>query len=279
MIMSKKVLLFVAATAAGLCLSHGQTTTVNWDNFSGTPSNQDALLFRDSSGVALTQGVATSNTDGALIQLGYFSGGTTANNFAGTWIPITGFGPTLHTSIGDSPDLSGGGLGIIFFNTFFSLNTNDVQVYSPFPPTPDPGAYITQSSIQITNTTPPNNQVLAIRFYDTTTGTSGNYNTVSADDWLWQTPNTSGPIVSINLETNVFFGGAPLEFEDFNNPFETAILIPEPSTYALLMLGLLGAAIGRRRFKLPRLGSELPTPKGAFWGQGGVLGSELPIVN
>src|SRR6202030_3313366 len=116
------------------------------------------------SGVALTQGTANVNTDGDLIQLGYFSAGTAGNNFAGTWTPLTGAGG-LNTSIGDSPDLSGLGNGRIGFTTTFHFSSSQVDVYDAA--APDPGHYLTQSSITISSQ-PAAGQVLAIRFYDTT---------------------------------------------------------------------------------------------------------------
>lgn len=226
------------ALGVGISISaRSQTTSVDWFNNAST-------LLRDGAGIALTQGT-TANTDGALVQLGYFSAGTSASNFAGTWIPITGFGPTLHTSIGDSSDLSGSGAGVIAFNTFFTAGSSAVQVYDLS--AGDTGQYFTQSSITITNTTPPNGQVLAIRFYDSASG-NGSYNTVSSDSWLWQSPNTpGGGIVSLNL------GASTLEFESVSafglagTEFRTVILIPEPSTYALIGVGALGLMIAYRR--------------------------------
>lgn len=237
-------------TVICLALSVGSAfaqTTVNWSNFSSTPATQDSILFRDFNGTALSQGVATANTDGFLVQLGYFSTATTAANFSGTWIPITGFGAAVHTSIGDTFNLSGAGAGQIQFNTFFSAGTNSVEVYDAIA---DPGFYVTQSSVTITNNVPMNGQVLAIRFYDSASGTTGRYNTVSADNWIWQSPNTpGGGIVSINLASNFTgSGSAPaLEFQDANNAFRTAILIPEPSTYAFIGLGVLGLMVAHRR--------------------------------
>jgi hypothetical protein len=235
--MKIKLLLSAVAVLSALVCARAETT-VDWFNNSST-------LLLDSTGAALPQGVAAINTDGALVQLGYFSMGTTSSNFAGTWIPITGFGPTLHTSIGDSSDNSGLGAGLIGFNTFFTAGSSTVQVYDAT--AGDTGQYFTQSSITISNTLPPSSQVLAIRFYNTTTGTSGFYNTVSSDTWLWQTPNTTGGgMVAINL------GSSTLEFEASGplNDFRTVIPVPEPSTFALLAVSALGLVLIRRRAKV-----------------------------
>jgi hypothetical protein len=240
-------LLFAAHSA--LCVSP-ETTTVNWSNFSSSSATQSTLLLRDSTGTALPQGSPTTNKDGDLVQLGFFSLGNTTTNFAGVWTPITGSGSTNHTSIGDSSNLVGSGIGVITFNTFFSLSTTAVQVYDP---SADSGQYTTQSSISITSTNPPNNQVLAIRFYDTLSGLSGHYNTVSSDSWLWQTPSTSGggPIVSIDFATST------LEFEDPTpaNNFRTSLLVvavPEPSSLALVGIALAGYTLFRARNRILR---------------------------
>ena len=239
---------FVSASAAFMMLlaaAAAQTTTVDWTNFSSDATTQNAILFRDAGGTPLSQGAANQNTDGFLVQLGYFSMGTTGSNFGGVWIPLTGALNTGRTAIGDNPALTGSGDGVITFNTFFRPSTNAVDVYDPdF----DPGYYVTQSAIMITNSTPVNGQVLAIRFFGST-DESGSYNTVSADNWLWQTPDTAGGgLVSINLATNFNgSGGAPmLEFEDPSSPFLATI--PEPSTVTLMALSAIGA-VGYRRFR------------------------------
>ena len=243
--MIKRIFAALASSMVLLGNAAAQTTTVDWTNFSSNSTTQNAILFRDAGGTPLSQGAADQNTDGFLVQLGYFSMGATGANFSGVFIPLTGALNTGRTAIGDNPALVGSGDGVITFNTFFRSGTSSVDVYDPdF----DPGYYVTQSSIMITNTTPANGQVLAIRFFGSTDD-SGNYNTVSADNWLWQTPDTAGGgLVSINLATNFNgSGGAPmLEFEDPMNPFLTTI--PEPSTVTLMVLGTVAFA-GYRRFR------------------------------
>ena len=250
---------------AGANLSFAQdTTTVNWSNFSANASTQNSILFRDAGGTALSQGVAANNTDGMLVQLGYYSAATAANNFAGTWIPITGATsaslPTqpARTSIGDAFNNNGGGgsgsgNGVIDFQTFFALGVgadNQPFVYDPS----FTGSYQTLSSVTISNTTPPNGQILSIRFYDTTTGTTGFYNAVSADNWTWQSPNTAGG-GQVNISIATLFNDGPggnlpdLEFQA-SGPladFRTVIAIPEPSTFALLGVSAFGLVLIRRR--------------------------------
>jgi PEP-CTERM motif len=220
-------------------------TTVNWTNFSFDSTTQNAILFRNAAGTPLSAGPTSGNNDGMLIQLGYYSTATAGNNFAGVWVPLTGFGMTFHTSIGDSGSGSGSGDGVGDFISLFNLNTTNVVVYPG-----SPASYTTQASQTITTSVPTNNQILSIRFYDTTTGTSGNYNAVSDNNWKWQTPTTNGGGAVVNLFIADEFGLGNLIFQDNLNPFKTTIsAIPEPSTYALMCMGALGMMVLRRRVK------------------------------
>ena len=70
------------------------------------------FFLQNSAGVNLTGGAILTPFDGEVVQIGYFSaaGTTDNNNFAGTWIPITGEGSVNYapntksdTSVGDLP--------------------------------------------------------------------------------------------------------------------------------------------------------------------------------
>lgn len=206
------------------------STTVNW-------SNTGSTLLLNGSGVALSGGVAATNKDGALVQLGYFSSGTTSSNFLGTWVPLT-----LTTTVGDSFDNSGLGNGFIGFNTFFSAGSSSVDVYdSGF----DSGYYATTSSVVISSLLPAAGQVLAIRFFDTNSGGAGShYNTVSSDSWLWVSPTTAGETV------NLTFTGT-MEFQDAANPYKTT-LVPEPSSVAMIVSSIACGLFGSRRRRRAR---------------------------
>jgi len=198
-------------------------------------------------GVALSQGAANVNTDGTLVQLGFFTG-STGVGFTGDWVPITGATfaqlPTspARTAIGDSEGLTGAGNGRIAFSTVFHFNTNTPVVFEG-----QTGEYTTLSSVTISSTQPPSSQVLGIRFYDSSNA-SGKFNTVEAANWNWQTPTDLGQVVLINLDQT----SSPLVWQDPANAFRTSLsAVPEPSTYASALVGfaLFGIGAVRRRFK------------------------------
>ena len=94
----------VKKIAVGLLLLTGRiyadSTTVSADTGFGGPSNPAQLFDNPSlhggSDVPLTGG-STLDGDGAVIQIGYFDGATTANNFLGNFVPLTGEG-SLNTA-------------------------------------------------------------------------------------------------------------------------------------------------------------------------------------
>jgi hypothetical protein len=213
LVRTKRCLIALFIMTAGSATVWSQnSTTVDWHNSATT-------LLRDAGGNPLPQGSASSNSDGMLVQLGYFTSATTANKFSGTWTPLTGAGGRPRTAIGDSFNLLGSGNGALQFNTFFLTGTATIEVYD----LNDSGHYQTQSSVGIWPTTPPNSQILGIRFYDTPDGQFGYYNTVSSDTWRWKTPTASGSVVQIDLSSST------LAFQDPNNPLLTAIPVGTPA--------------------------------------------------
>ena len=167
-----------------------------------------------------------------LVQLGYFSTGSVANNFSGTFTRLT-----TGTRFGDSADLSGEGVGRIGFQAFFTSGSSTVNIFDS---ALDAGAYTTIAAGAISGTVPPPDQVLAIRFFDTTNGATGFFNTVSADTWLWKAPTAVGSTVTINL------GSSVLEWQDSAHPFQTLIIVPEPSP-SLLLIAAFGSLMSALR--------------------------------
>ena len=155
-------------TYAVIQLSLQADIVVNWsDDFSNT--------VKDFSGTALTRGVAGTNKDGDLMELGYYSESDNDNLFRGTWNLLT-----KTTTVGDSSDLSGLSDGEFSFAT--SFNGTTATTYSG-----DAGQY-SDTSI----TTPAAGTLLAIRFYDGSANTPGTlFNVIAAKTTDWNDWPTS----------------------------------------------------------------------------------------
>jgi hypothetical protein len=163
------------------------------DNTTGTE-------FRDRSGNLLTAGTSQAG-DGAVVQIGYYTGATLANPFNGIWIPLTGAGTGLNSTIGDYIFRD----GIFTFGHHFQSDSPNVPAIG----------------------TP-----LAIRFYDSTSLATANYfNCISRTDgtWNWTLGNPE-PTVTLAFkaspQTLIWQDGA-------SSAFRTTIAIPEPSAALL----------------------------------------------
>jgi hypothetical protein len=229
--MYKKIAICALCIATGFQALRAQnTTTVALDSGSH-------ILFNQSTTV-LTGGTALDG-DGAILQLGYYSGA----NFTGTFTPLAGEGslntaiipgstaePYNKLSIGDIT-AEGGADG-----TFFVPGLNFVVGTTSGNSLPSAGTQ------------------LAIRFFNgTTIAGSTFYNAVTDSLWIWPAPATPPAVLTMSLEDaglqwlSIAQGGAA--GTAFHTSLPTAI--PEPSTLACLLLGGAGTlAFGaRRRFK------------------------------
>jgi len=231
--MNKNLVLTSVCLLAATSFAFAQSnTTVNMDSGSFTLMNQ--------SNTALTAG-AVGDGNGAVLQLGYYTGATSAgNNFLGTWVPLTGAGSLNtdlvplstetynQTSIGDRNIDTGNTAGTFSLQLLFGTDAGS------------------------SHNLPTAGTILSIRFYNgTTLGGSTFYNTVSDNLWVWQTPAAppANPVISMSLDNQglLWEGG-------INSAFHTTLpfaAVPEPSTYASALLGLggLGLAMLRRRFR------------------------------
>lgn len=186
------------------------TTSVNvvWYNFNSTQGE-----LKDRNGTLLTAGTSAAG-DGAIIQLGYYTGATQASPFIGTWVPLTGPGTMLTTTIGDLGQADGK------FNLGHHFQSDSPNV--PAIGTP-----------------------LAIRFYDGTSLETANYfNCVSNTGGYWNwTLGTPEPTLTVSFKTPpealVWQDGAA-------SAFRTTIPIPEPSAW-LLLSAAAGLCIRRKR--------------------------------
>jgi len=233
-------LLFVAACFPAV-VQAGSQTQVNFDSGSQAMYNFGGTL--------LSPGTAADG-DGAVLQLGYYDGGTASDPFAGTWRVLTGEGSlntggntgsglTFNTtSIGDigggaAPD----GSGVFGFSLVF-----DSAVAGTFLDLPDA-------------TTIP----LAIKFYNgSSIASSTYYNVVSNAAWLWQTPINPSPLPPI---INLSFDDPGLQWESIvvhghlgASAFHTTIVpVPEPDTIFSVLPCLAALALHWRRSARTRL--------------------------
>ncbi len=209
------------------------------------------ILFKNADGTTNLTGGGAGDGNGAVIQLGYFTGaftGTPTSNFTGTWVPLTGEGSANiggsisgsspvetfnKTSMGDN----GGGNGE--FGITVRFNSDVAGTFNDLPPVPVPMRDIP----------------LSIRIYNNTTIASSTfYNTVSNDAWLWKFPAVPSPIpptVIMSLGSNV--NAAALKWESINvaglagTSGRTSIaVIPEPASAALMLIGLASLTLRRR---------------------------------
>ena len=192
-----------------------------------------ARVLRNQSSVALTGGSTTVDFDGAVFQIGYYSTATTANNFGnGTFIALTGEGSFFNvpTTIGDSKD-NGAGNGEIFSNRLDIFTGQNGGVNDGLLPSPG-----TPLSLLIYN--------------NTNIALSSHYEAISNDLWLWATPanDPSQPIVNINFDDSglVAKSGTNVASPGSNVNTNTPV-VPEPTSAALLLVGLVSIAARRRR--------------------------------
>ena len=201
------------------------------------------LDLRDRNGISLTAGGANVPYDGAVIQLGYFSGASTNdNNFSGTFIPLTGEGSSnfipntpFDTTVGDDFTQGFGPP----FNGQFQITLNfDTAVHTLLPPV---------------------GTVLSIRIFDkqSLVAPGLNFMTISNNLWKWKQP---GSLTDPNARVDITFADVGLRMENrlgaggtTSTPNGTALApgtnpqtdipaipVPEPSCMFLLSaVGLL----------------------------------------
>ena len=236
------VVLFLAAAMQ----SSATLVTVNFD--SGSSPGYTMTNFNGTT--PLTGGTATDG-NGAVLQLGYFSSGTSSTPFAGTWVALTGQGGANSafstTSIGDA---TANGAGTGTFAMSLSFNT---------------------AVANTTNSLPTAGTPLGFRIYNNTTIASSTfYETISSTltSWQWQTPadapfqpilnlTLDDPLASLRRENGTGAGAAATA--TFNTNLSVTP-VPEVSTFAFGVLVALTAAGTRRRREMSQHVHNHPVP-------------------
>lgn len=172
--------------------------------------------LRNRTGSVLSAGTAATG-DGALVQLGYYSGGSLANPFSGNWVALSGPGTSyLPSSVGD-----GAGQVAGLFKLSFTFPTGFAG--EPVIGTP-----------------------LCLRFYDAPdTPAAGYFNAMTSTDGSWNWAGI-GTVPQLELAINVESVGNLAWQGGAASAFRTTIPIPEPSA-CLLLTASAGLCIRRRR--------------------------------
>lgn len=208
----KQTAYFLVASACFVSWSAAATSAVSLINTNTTVKDNTGTVALDAGG--------NPASDGDVIQVGYFS--TDTSSFSGTWIPITGNGSSntnLLTTIGDGGDATADGI--------FSINVT-----------------FDDSDPQRSSNLPAGGAQLALRFYNASSVASAtHFNTVTDASWTFKSLSTNVQTPSL-LDMD---SAANLVWQDNGNPFVTSLVVPEPSTTAILGLGGLALLLRRRR--------------------------------
>lgn len=173
------------------------------------------VVFKNNGVVALSSGT-TADGDGTILQLGYYTAATTADPFAGNWVPMTGPGTSFQTTTGDSGNRANGGFKLSLLFTAGGIGF----------------------------TVPPDGTPLALRFYDSISiDTSTYFNAVSNPSGMfnWFTPTEPQSIASLTFLTPGF-----LWQDGATSAYRTTIAVPEPSCLLLGVLSMGALAVRHR---------------------------------
>jgi hypothetical protein len=225
-------LCLLAATVQGLW---ADVTTVNFD--SGNNGNPSVFDQNTSASNALFGGT-TADGNGDVLQLGYYSSATVANPFAGTFVPLSGEGSLNTAIIPSSPSNEQ-----YFQTSIGDLNSFGVAQNGTFAI----GLDFVAGSLTSGNSLPTAGTPLSIRFFNgTTIGGSSFFNAVANPtnlQWLWQSPAAPplNPVLNMSLDNSGLQWQSIALGQAANTAFHTTITtsaVPEPSTIALIGLGL-----------------------------------------
>jgi len=203
--------------------SNAAIVTVSFDS-----GSQTLTAFN---GITPLSGGTAADGDGAVLQLGYFTSGTSVTPFSGTWVALTGKGGVNSafstTSIGD---FTSQGAGDGTFAMSLTFDTTDPTKNNALPAAGTP---------------------LGIRIYDgTSIASSTHYTTISSTlpAWDWQTPAAppNNPVMGISLDDVSLFRENGTATGATFSTFNTNLAVPEPSVFALSGLAVLGMICSHR---------------------------------
>lgn len=223
---SLRSLLVCLSLSAGAAYSG--IITINFDSGGST--------INDQLGSPLSGGTPTVDGDGFVLQLGYYSQATTASNFLGEWVALSGFGSlntgsipgtTIgfnQTTVGDNQDQGAGAAGT--FALTLTFDESDSTRNKSFPAVGVP---------------------LSVRFYNASTLVENVtlFNAFSIDtgfNWAAPADSPGQPILNISLDQ-------PVEWQSGGgNAGKTALVfVPEPSSVLVFVAGVVGLCVHRRR--------------------------------
>lgn len=192
----------------------------------GTGGSGKTLV--DNVGAPLSAGTVADG-DGAVIQIGYFTTSTAASLFSGAWVPLTGNGGAnsayTNTSVGDGTNSATSNRAI--FTRLFDVT--------------DPTR----------NQLPPAGTLLGVRVYNRlTVAASSFFETVASPDWIFLAPADPPLTPTVSLA----FNGANVKLQSTGNAITGSTVAtviptaaPEPTSLALLAVGLVSIATRRQR--------------------------------
>jgi len=187
-------------------------------------------------GVPLSAGNLLTPLDGTQVRLGYFTDGTVASPFGSngvdaisSFVALTGPGTPfgVNFTVGDLVS-NGAGNGELFVDAF-AINTG------------------IQDSLFPSSTSVP----LVLRFFNATQDKVLDISNINGL-WNWKLPDSPASSISINLSS----AGVVVRGTGLNNRTPVAAsatpqtlnsIVPEPTSTALLMVGLVSLAARRRR--------------------------------
>ena len=232
----------IVSVSVGALLIFGNKDKVNATTQVDISFNSGSVNVYNSNGSTLLSGGSTADGNGAVLELGYYSSGTTLNPFAGTFVALTGAESSNtatvpgsselmnQTSIGDN-NINGAGDGTFAIGVSFVVGSNS-------------GFNLPSAGVP-----------LVIKFFNNTTVAGSTFYNVVANtsNWLWATPGTSPnePVINMSLDdAGLSWYSVAVAGQAGTTAFDTTVaLIPEPTSMALLGAGMLmmGSMVRRRK--------------------------------